>query len=193
MCLHLPGVLFPCTNSDHRCSWLLTPDEANQFTAWSRAAVATQTAACQPISWLDTFFALRVTMEQNNNSVFMPCYTALLITGVFNPSYQPYTSMSFQALITQADKGEQFFCIRPAFCSDLSSKRSCGPTLCSAINPNLYHLTGCLTIINTAVFTNFCLRIPPGKRKNNLRRDLTYLTLVVVVQRPIGFSHQNRT
>lgn len=49
----------------------LTADVANPGSSRSRAAVATQIASYQPISGLTTFFALRVTMEQNNNSIFI--------------------------------------------------------------------------------------------------------------------------
>lgn len=68
----------------------LTPDGANRRSTWSRAAVATQTAVCQPISGPITFFALRVTMEHNNNSVFKKCQ-ALLIMSVSNS--RPFTSV----------------------------------------------------------------------------------------------------
>lgn len=61
----------------------LTPDGANPRATWSRAAVATQTAGFQPIRGRGTFFALRVTTEQNNNSVFHEMLSSDINHGSF--------------------------------------------------------------------------------------------------------------
>lgn len=101
-----------------------------------RPQLVSQSAANQ------TFFALRVTMGQNNNNgVFMKPCQALLITA--HPQSKPSAPVRNirQALIKAAVKQrEAVVCLRLpcSFCSHLSTKTQLlASSLCSAITPNL--------------------------------------------------------
>lgn len=63
----------------------LTPDGANRRSTRSRAAVATQTAVCQPISGLNTFFALRVTIEQQQQQRFQEMSSVINHVSLLTP------------------------------------------------------------------------------------------------------------
>lgn len=82
----------------------LTPDGANRRSTRSRAAVATQTAVCQPISGLNTFFALRVTIEQQQQQRFQEMSSVINHVRLSLPSVHICVKhMSIQASLTQTD------------------------------------------------------------------------------------------